>query len=366
MDMQGLSIISKHHPIDGLPMIEDNLRGTKEDTNMYQDHPQEPQMPRYNPPPAIPQAKVPDAQTLAKLQLTQQIQTLLLQAQERRLLNPLDLVNTNQISILSKLSEIVLTTELDIATQLAIAQQLKEIGNAVIKPVINAEPIGLGGLSQATSDLLAGVAMPSSSAIANSSNTLNSMSIRSVILQKIPKISLTNDDIARKQFGLAHIMLYEGLDMHCKQCGMRYFRTTDGNAKMQLHLDWHFRQNRRAKDKGRKAFSREWYQQEDEWVVERESDGKEAQAPTFFFDGKDPNETVPEVVEIPSLPVEGDKVPPCSVCNEDFEKYWDEDAEEWMIKNAVKWTESYVTALVFKINAVSALLVRKWSWQKKS
>lgn len=39
--------------------------------------------------------------------------------------------------------------------------------------------------------------------------------------------------------------------------------------------------------------------------------------------------------EIPSVRLSGEKETPCEVCHESFEKYWDEDEEEWMLKNAV-------------------------------
>jgi cytidine deaminase len=59
-------------------------------------------------------------------------------------------------------------------------------------------------------------------------------------------------------------------------------------------------------------------------------------APTFFFDAPDGDggEKVEETVS--NIRVEGDKVEPCGICNEPFEKFWDEEEEEWMIKNAIR------------------------------
>ena len=67
------------------------------------------------------------------------------------------------------------------------------------------------------------------------------------------------------------------LKLHCTQCGARFSGRASGsgtnNLKMKAHMDWHFRQNRRAKDKDRKAaVSRGWYLLEESWVAEKEAD----------------------------------------------------------------------------------------------
>jgi pre-mRNA cleavage complex 2 protein Pcf11 len=72
----------------------------------------------------------------------------------------------------------------------------------------------------------------------------------------------------------AHKLLYEDRDLQCRQCGIRYVRSAEGKAKMDAHLDFHFRQNRRAKDKARKAISRDWYLDEEDWVKEKDADNE--------------------------------------------------------------------------------------------
>lgn len=67
-------------------------------------------------------------------------------------------------------------------------------------------------------------------------------------------------------------LLYGALDIKCKQCGMRYKRDSLGAKKMTVHLDWHFRQNRRAKSRTTGGMSmgiiREWFLNEEDWVHE--------------------------------------------------------------------------------------------------
>jgi hypothetical protein len=58
------------------------------------------------------------------------------------------------------------------------------------------------------------------------------------------------------------------MDLQCKQCAARYFNTAEGKTSYGTHLDWHFRQNRKNKDKDRKIISRDWYVTEDVWMQE--------------------------------------------------------------------------------------------------
>lgn len=61
-------------------------------------------------------------------------------------------------------------------------------------------------------------------------------------------------------------LLYSALPLQCKQCGFRYPETSDGQIKMDAHLDWHFRQNRRMKERAKRGLSRSWFVTEEEWI----------------------------------------------------------------------------------------------------
>jgi pre-mRNA cleavage complex 2 protein Pcf11 len=67
-------------------------------------------------------------------------------------------------------------------------------------------------------------------------------------------------------------LLYDKEDVQCHQCGLRYPPTEAGQLKMKDHLDWHFRQNRRIKEKDQKTISRDWYLTVDDWVEDRDID----------------------------------------------------------------------------------------------
>ena len=96
-------------------------------------------------------------------------------------------------------------------------------------------------------------------------------------------------------------------------------------------MDWHFRQNRRLKEKKR-IVSREWFVGDDDWINER--DNKNQKVLPF-------QEAVEATVDkedvLPAIVYNDEDIDAvCGICNEPFEKYWDEVEEEWMFRNAIK------------------------------
>ena len=74
--------------------------------------------------------------------------------------------------------------------------------------------------------------------------------------------SFSGDVLRRKQ---PHIInhLYNASWSQCPSCA---FRFADPN-KLSDHLDWHFKMNRREKEKYKKPLSREWFVPADEWIT---------------------------------------------------------------------------------------------------
>ncbi|KND04116.1 uncharacterized protein SPPG_01555 [Spizellomyces punctatus DAOM BR117] len=152
-------------------------------------------------------------------------------------------------------------------------------------------------------------------------------------VKDLPIIRLVNEDI-NKTYPNAVELLYEALDLQCRQCGTRYMRNDTGRGKMDAHLDWHFRQNRRAKEKAKKAISRDWFVSEEDWIKEQEVDIKDRKAPTLFFEN---DKTVEEAVEeVSNIPAEGETNPRCTVCQEPLEKFYDEEMDDWMLRASVR------------------------------
>jgi len=157
-----------------------------------------------------------------------------------------------------------------------------------------------------------------------------------------PSISLT-DDVIHKPHPEYIESIYEFLSYQCTQCGRRYYKSEDEECqkKINSHLDWHFRQNSRLKNQSKQTLCRGWQDiSEEDWIDSKTVEAKFT-APTFFqFDATNPEAEELENKEeeketIKYLPCDGTPKK-CYVCNEEFEKHWHEDEEEWMFKNAIE------------------------------
>ncbi|KAL2913638.1 mRNA 3' end processing factor [Polyrhizophydium stewartii] len=151
-----------------------------------------------------------------------------------------------------------------------------------------------------------------------------------------PPPRLTQDDLTRFHPS-AVFALYEAMPLQCKQCGLRFPKAFDGGSRMDAHLDWHFRQNKRALERGKRTLSRDWYVPEADWIVERDIDVSDKQAVSALFGGE-PEASADDDKKgqpVPVLPAT-EETQRCSVCFEAFEKFFDEEEEIWMIRGAVQ------------------------------
>ncbi|OXA40463.1 Polyadenylation and cleavage factor 11 [Folsomia candida] len=129
----------------------------------------------------------------------------------------------------------------------------------------------------------------------------------------------------------------------CATCGLRF--PPDQNAKYEQHLDWHFRRNARSRkekeDTGaKKPQRRAWYYKLPEWILFEEIEDIEERAASMFETQGDADATTqspggivsPEECSVPASSHTGSV---CPQCGENFESYYDQDKEEWRLRNAV-------------------------------
>ncbi|KAI8065771.1 hypothetical protein BC940DRAFT_71500 [Gongronella butleri] len=142
--------------------------------------------------------------------------------------------------------------------------------------------------------------------------------------------------------------LYADLPLKCKQCGIRYPDTHDGETRMDAHLDSHFRQNRRMKDRGKRGLSRSWFVSVDDWIEGAEGQVAHQQMPVFMSDKHDgatdddraqKSDPLADKLALEECMVvkpanDADRVP-CPICGEPFVDVWNDEQEEWMYKNSV-------------------------------
>ena len=123
--------------------------------------------------------------------------------------------------------------------------------------------------------------------------------------------------------------IYDG--DQCASCPLRFSNSTKDYSS---HLDWHFGQNRKKKDFG---VSRFWYSPLDLWLSFNGSNSFKPLAFKAIKNGtfhSDKNVTQPTVRE--SKDESGNS---CTVCGDKFEIFYDDDEQEWLLRNASE-TES--------------------------
>lgn len=142
----------------------------------------------------------------------------------------------------------------------------------------------------------------------------------------------------QRQPALIHV-LFSG--MQCSSCGVRF--PPEQTMKYSQHLDWHFRQNRRDRDSARRAHSRRWYYDVADWIQYEEIEDLDEREKNWFEtqqmamsplndDGTQRNESpVPSCV---AGPEDVDKS--CDMCHDQFETFFNEETEEWHLRNAVR------------------------------
>lgn len=104
---------------------------------------------------------------------------------------------------------------------------------------------------------------------------------------------------------------------------------------MGVHMDFHFRQNKRNMEKGKKMLSRDWYVPVENWIANKEVEVGEEHAP-YFGDAPEAKKEKVETEELPKVRAPEGEALVCPICHEKFVRYWDEDEEEWMVRDAVE------------------------------
>uniref|UniRef100_A0A182SJH5 Uncharacterized protein n=1 Tax=Anopheles maculatus TaxID=74869 RepID=A0A182SJH5_9DIPT len=163
------------------------------------------------------------------------------------------------------------------------------------------------------------------------------------------------DTIKKRQTAVVH-QLFSG--MQCSSCGVRF--PPEQTMKYSQHLDWHFRQNRRDRDSARKAHSRKWYYDVSDWIQYEEIEDLEEREKNWFetqqndqgdlkkggagggggigggaLDGDEfaSHDDSPQ----PSCPAGSDEDDrQCHMCHDMFEHFYNEETEEWHLKNAIR------------------------------
>ncbi|XP_013195620.2 uncharacterized protein LOC106138874 isoform X2 [Amyelois transitella] len=132
--------------------------------------------------------------------------------------------------------------------------------------------------------------------------------------------------------------LYGG--MQCSGCGARF--PPEHTVRYSQHLDWHFRQNRRERDSARRAHSRHWHYDLSDWVQYEEVEDLEEREKSWFETNSSAPapELQPESTEqAPSVAAGALADAACALCGDKFDQFYNEDKEEWHLRNSVRHNE---------------------------
>lgn len=118
-------------------------------------------------------------------------------------------------------------------------------------------------------------------------------------------------------------VLYETKALKCSQCGKRFTGDEDGASKKRMHLDWHFRIN---KKQGKATVqSRNWYLSDLEWVRFSDGDLLEFERPVVK---KEEVKAAPVYVVIPANETNMNNT--CSICREQIKPTYSDQLGEWI------------------------------------
>ena len=142
------------------------------------------------------------------------------------------------------------------------------------------------------------------------------------------------------------------LPNRCSQCAARFPAGPAGKDRLQAHLDWHFRRNRKERENEGRGANRRWLPRAEFWIKDVTSnivsaDGASSSGPSVnkpglgmapkvdaAFVAKQRAELQSSWIPVPSDPAKA--ALPCPICKEKFVSEYNEDEEEWIWMNAIE------------------------------
>ncbi|SPO28498.1 related to PCF11 component of pre-mRNA 3`-end processing factor CF I [Ustilago trichophora] len=164
-------------------------------------------------------------------------------------------------------------------------------------------------------------------------------------------IKTSGPDFNREPVSSYELILHKHLPLQCRQCANRYPTGNKGQGRMDDHLDWHFTQNRRAKDSAARGQSRSWFDRLESFIRGGFDDSAPAaskSSATASGSGTDGDTKGLTAAQDKALkekfaksfviaPTDPDLASqPCPICKEAFKSQWSEEEEEWIWLNAIK------------------------------
>lgn len=131
-------------------------------------------------------------------------------------------------------------------------------------------------------------------------------------------------------------LLYEAKPSKCSICGKRFTIDSEGASNKRLHLDWHFRMNKKLTVKGGNIQSRDWYVDDYEWVKLSENKvGEQADSTTATDQSVDISVTTEaQYTIVPENDTNMNNR--CLICREQVKAKYNDEIGEWVWYDCLK------------------------------
>lgn len=158
---------------------------------------------------------------------------------------------------------------------------------------------------------------------------------------KVSKLSFNNlQDFIKNNKPTTKLrdLLYDSKPSKCSICGKRFASDKEGADKKRLHLDWHFRINKKLSNKGSNVQSRNWYLDDYEWVHFNENDlleySTDVRIPDITQEMDETISTDSQYMIVPST--ETNMNNKCLICREQIKATYNDEIGEWCWYNCIR------------------------------
>ncbi|QPG72957.1 hypothetical protein FOA43_000261 [Brettanomyces nanus] len=138
-------------------------------------------------------------------------------------------------------------------------------------------------------------------------------------------------------------LIYTIKDNQCSNCSKRFFSTPEDAKKKALHLDWHFRTNKKLKAMSKQIHNRSWFLSDQQWEQFQEdeivggNDNYDIGVGLNNRINEKPVLTEKEMnKKVVTIPDDAENEVICGICRDKLVGVFDDDSGEWIWRNAIK------------------------------
>ena len=133
-------------------------------------------------------------------------------------------------------------------------------------------------------------------------------------------------------------LLYNGKGSKCSQCGKRFATDSAGALKKRLHLDWHFRVNKKLSNANASVQSRNWYMDDYDWANFKDENLLEFATTDSAEIEKNKVDVAAGLGKVPYVQVPSSETNMnnrCTICREFIKATYNDEIGEWCWMNCV-------------------------------